>query len=49
MGVPVKLAAPILSHTLAQLLQSMRVSAQLAESLIAITRDVALFSSVFTP
>ena len=46
-GVPVKQAAPMLSHTLAQLLQSMRVRAQLAESLsqrIAITRDIALFS-----
>ena len=49
-GVPVKQAAPMLSHTLAQLLQSMRVRAQLAESLserIAITRDVALFSLAF--
>ena len=32
-GDPVKQAAPILSHTLTQLLQSMRVHAQLAESL----------------
>ena len=51
-GVPVKQAAPMLSHTLAQLLQSMRVRAQLAESLsqrIAITRDIALFSLVFYP
>ena len=45
MGVPVKQAAPMLSHTLAQLLQSMRVRAQLAKSLshrIAITCDIAL-------
>ena len=50
MGVPVKQAAPMLSHTLAQLLQSMRVPAQLAESWsqrIAITRDIALFSLAF--
>ena len=49
-GVPVKQAAPILSHTLAQLLQSMRVRSQLAESLsqrIAITRGNALFSLAF--
>ena len=42
-GVPVTRAAPMLSHTLAQLLQSMRVPAQLAESWsqrIAITRDI---------
>ena len=44
-GVPVTRAAPMLSHTLAQLLQSMRVRAQLAKSLshrIAITCDIAL-------
>ena len=42
--------APMLSHTLAQLLQSMRVRARLAESLsqrITITRDIALFSLAF--
>ena len=40
----------MLSHTLAQLLKSARVRAQLAESLsqrIAITRDIALFSLAF--
>ena len=40
----------MLSHTLARLPQSMRVSAHLAESLsqrIAITRDIALFSLAF--
>ena len=45
-----KQAAPMLSHTLAQLLQSMRVRVQLAESLsqrIANTRDIALFSVAF--
>ena len=45
-GVPVKQAASMLAHILAQLLQSMRTRAQLAESLsqrIAITRDIALF------
>ena len=44
-GVPVKQEAPMLSHTLAQLLQSMPVRAQLAESLSqrsATTRDIAL-------
>ena len=49
-GVPVKQAAPMPSHTLAQLLQSMRTRAQLAESLsqrIAITRDIDLFSLEF--
>ena len=43
-------AAPMLSYTLAQLLQSMRVRAQLAESLsqrIAITRDIALYPLTF--
>ena len=46
--VGVKQAAPMLSHTLAQLLQSMRVRAQLADSLsqhIATTRDISFFSS----
>ena len=50
MGVPVKQVAPMLSHTLAQLLQSMRARAQLAEPLsqrIAITRDIAIFSLAF--
>ena len=49
-GVPVKQAAPMLSHTLAQLLQSMRVRAQLAESSsqrTATARDIALFSLAF--
>ena len=46
-GAPVKQAAPMLPHTLAQLLQSMRTRTQLAESLsqrITITRDIALYS-----
>ena len=49
-GVPVKQAAPMLAHTLAQLLQDMRVRAQLMASVsdrIAITRDIALYSSAF--
>ena len=40
----------MLSHALAQLLQSMRVRAQLADSLsqrVAITRDIALYSLAF--
>ena len=49
-GVPVRQAAPILSHTLAQLLQSMRVSAHFAGTLsqhIANTCDIAIFTLSF--
>ena len=50
MGAPVKQVAPMLAHTLAQLLQDMRVRAQLVASVsdrIAITRDIALYSLAF--
>ena len=49
-GVPVKRAAPMLAHTMAQLLQSMQTRAQHARPLfqhVAITRDIALFSLAF--
>ena len=49
-GVPVNQAAPILEHTLIDLLSDMRSRAQVAASLaerISLTRDVALFSLAF--
>ena len=49
-GVPVNQAAPMLEHTLIDLLSDMRSRAQVAASLaerISLTRDIALFSLAF--
>ena len=49
-GVPVKQAAPLLTHDFARLLQDLRQRAQSAGSMsarIEITRGIALFSLVF--
>lgn len=48
-GVPIKQAAPILSHTVVELLESMRLRATVAEpaQAIVIVRDMALFALAF--